>query len=145
MGAIRRWLSGGLAPLAARLGFGRKSLSETVITSGRQAERLAEQFLWSQGLTSIKRNHNTPMGEVDLIMMHGECLVFVEVRYRQQTDWASALETVTRPKQQRIIKAAQQYLQKHRQYLAHACRFDVLGIDCVDGHNQFSWVQHAFE
>ncbi|WP_223787053.1 YraN family protein [Marinicella meishanensis] len=145
MGTIHRWLRDCLAQISSRWGRSAQDLSQWAITSGQQAERAAELYLRRQGLSTLERNFNTPMGEIDLIMRQGEHLVFIEVKYRQQTDWASALETVTWAKQQRIIKAAKQYLQRHRQHQVLACRFDVLGIDCVDGCNQFKWVQHAFE
>jgi len=128
-----------------RLGLAHAELIHQDINSGQQAEQVAEAYLVNQGLVTIQRNYTTSMGEIDLIMQDGDCLVFVEVKYRQETVWADALESVTKGKQQRIIKAAKQYLQSHRRQQAKACRFDVLGIDGGAGGNQFNWIQHAFE
>ncbi len=75
----------------------------------------------------IKRNFATKAGEVDLIMQDGESLVFIEVRYRNNTDFGGAAESVTPKKQQRIIKAALAYQQYHAPQ--SSMRFDVVAIE----------------
>ena len=49
---------------------------------GRRAERCAERFLKAKGLRVLARNYARRTGEIDLVMLDGETLVFVEVRYR---------------------------------------------------------------
>jgi putative endonuclease len=107
---------------------------------GADAERQAEAYLQQQGLRTVTRNYRTPRGELDLVMQDGETLVFVEVRYRKDGGFGGAAESVHRSKQQRVIAAAQHYLQ--RLGLTHrACRFDValLGCDKID------WIKDAFQ
>jgi Predicted endonuclease distantly related to archaeal Holliday junction resolvase len=47
-------------------------------------------------------------------MQDGETLVFVEVRYRRHQQWASAEESITQAKKNRIGKAAAAYLQNKK-------------------------------
>jgi len=49
-------------------------------TKGQWAENFAERYLELQGLSLLERNFTCRGGEIDLIMEHGEILVFVEVR-----------------------------------------------------------------
>jgi putative endonuclease len=94
---------------------------------GNQAEDQALQYLKKQGMQLIKRNFATKAGEVDLIMQDGESLVFIEVRYRKNTDFGGAAASVTPKKQQRIIKAALAYQQRHAPQ--SSLRFDVVAIE----------------
>ena len=63
---------------------------------GRRAERRAERYLRDNGLRSVARNYRRRSGEIDLVMLHDEVLVFVEVRYRGRGAWVSPLDSVGR-------------------------------------------------
>lgn len=105
---------------------------------GKIAEAAAESYLTRQGLLAIDRNYRCRSGEIDLIMRDGKQLVFVEVRYRRNTQYGSPLESVDHRKQSRLVKAAEHYLQRHGMT---NCRFDVIGIT---GNQQIQWIQNAF-
>ncbi|SDX76617.1 putative endonuclease [Allochromatium warmingii] len=106
---------------------------------GAAKERLAEAFLIERGLTPLARNYRCRGGEIDLVMRDAQTLVFVEVRYRRSAQFGTAAATVDARKQQRLIQAAQQYLQQHPTALA--CRFDVVAID---GQDRIEWIRQAF-
>ncbi len=110
-------------------------------TAGELAEARAEIFLVQQGLVKREKNYRCKLGEIDLIMQHHTSLVFVEVRLRTHTAFASAAESVTRRKQQKIIKTAQYYLQQHRLTDTANCRFDVIAFS--DNGNP-EWIKDAF-
>ena len=59
---------------------------------GSEAERFARTFLEQQGLTFIMKNYRCRTGEIDLVMQDGDELVFVEVKYRSQSQYGSAIE-----------------------------------------------------
>lgn len=109
---------------------------------GQQIEAQAEAFLRQQGLKPITRNYTIKAGEIDLIMREGEVLVFVEVRYRASSLHGSGAESITHSKQQKLLKTAAHYLQKH--YASHEpdCRFDV--ISASGEPVQFHWIRNAF-
>lgn len=46
---------------------------------GSKWEQIAESFLRGRGLETLERNFNCRMGEIDLIMLDGQTLVFTEV------------------------------------------------------------------
>jgi len=107
---------------------------------GNERETQACDYLQRQGLKLLQRNYRARRGEIDLVMRDGDCLVFVEVRYRKSKAFGSPAETVTRNKQLRLVSAARQYLQQHPSRLD--CRFDILGIE-ADGDIQ--WLKNAFD
>jgi putative endonuclease len=112
--------------------------------SGTRWERVAESFLHARGLKTVTRNFHCRLGEIDLIMQHGDCLVFAEVRYRRTTHFGSGAESVTRAKQNRIIRAAKRYLQHSNHHALQACRFDVLSLNHDGGRLNVTWIQDAF-
>ena len=111
---------------------------------GRQAEKLALDHLRSQGLKEVARNFRCRMGEVDLVMMHGDCLVFAEVRFRNQNRFASAADSVDRHKQRKIIRTAAAFLGRYPQYSNCAVRFDVIGLDQSGDQSSLRWIRDAF-
>lgn len=112
---------------------------------GRDAEELALEHLQSSGLVLIARNFRCRIGEIDLIMRDGNCLVFVEVRFRKAGRFASAAESVDRRKQRKLLGAAAFFLCRHIEYRQHATRFDVIALD-GPSRNTFTlqWLQDAF-
>ena len=108
--------------------------------TGVLAEEQACQYLEKNGLKLLLRNYRCGMGEIDLIMRDKNDVVFVEVRKRTHTDFASAIESVTKGKQRKIIKTAVHYLQKQNWFDKVQSRFDVIGIS----HDQVEWIKDAF-
>ena len=122
--------------------FFERDKSHITQTVGATAENRAEQFLQQQGLISRHKNYRCKVGEIDLIMMHRNTLIFVEVRLRTNRLFANAAESVTLSKQRKIIKAAQYYLQQYRLTDSISCRFDVLAFGSQE--QQPEWIQDAF-
>ena len=107
---------------------------------GVEAEQLAARYLQQHGLTMVQANFRCRFGEIDLILRDGKTLVFAEVRQRSRSDFGGALASIDRPKQQRLILAAQFYLSS----LQHTprCRFDAL---LLDASGNIEWIKNAFE
>lgn len=110
---------------------------------GAAAEAFAETFLIGQGLRLEARNFAAACGEIDRIMWHHNTLVFVEVRLRTSRQFASAAESVTASKREKIRRTAAVYLQKHPYNCA--CRFDVLAVSASAAGFCGDWIQNAFE
>ncbi len=108
------------------------------------SERCAAEFLRAQNLTFVDHNYRCKQGEIDLVMAAGDELVFVEVRYRRQSQYGSPAQTVGQQKQSKLIRAASHYLQHHKLTDKVACRFDVVGISGVETEPQFHWFKSAF-
>lgn len=108
-------------------------------------ENVALKYLKKKQLKKIKRNYNCKAGEIDIIMTDIDTLVFVEVKYRKNSDWVSALESVTKRKQRRIIKAAQLFLLQNKKFQDWNCRFDVVSIQGDKQNPEIQWIESAFE
>ncbi|MDF2491420.1 MAG: hypothetical protein K0S77_4042, partial [Pseudomonas sp.] len=60
-------------------------------SQGQLAERQAMAFLQAQGLQLLAQNWRCRGGELDLVMLDRDTVVFVEVRYRLHADFGGAL------------------------------------------------------
>jgi putative endonuclease len=112
------------------------------ITPGSAAEARAELFLQQQGMITQEKNYRSKQGEIDLIMMQDDEIIFVEVRLRSHRQFATAAESVTSGKQQKIIRTAHHYLQQHQLTEKAHCRFDVIAFS--DNHSSPEWIKNAF-
>jgi len=119
-----------------------KSFSKRAI--GQQFERQACGYLQQQGLKLKEKNVLFRSGEIDLIMLDGKQLVFVEVRYRKHQSFGGAAASVNYHKQQKLIKAAQLYLLKHFDNQPPACRFDVIAMQDSPQGLEIEWIKNAF-
>ena len=112
--------------------------------SGRAAEALACEHLQSHGLRLICQNWRGQRGELDLVMLDGDTVVFAEVRYRKHSAWGGAVESVDRRKRDKLIATAMQFLQQKKRWAKHPCRFDVIAV----GHGRpasLEWIRNAFD
>jgi len=115
------------------------------IFKGRKAENLAEKYLNQNKLTTLKRNYLCKSGEIDLIMMDDDELVFIEVRARGKSEFGSAAETVDTNKQRKIIASAKTFLLENPHLKHHMCRFDVFELnDFNESNHETSWIKDAF-
>ncbi|MDE2089121.1 MAG: YraN family protein [Gammaproteobacteria bacterium] len=112
---------------------------------GRYAEEYACRYLQQRGLSLVQCNYRCPLGEVDLIMRHGDTLVFVEVRYRRRRDFGSGAESVDARKQARVAAAALHYLQRTGASTRHPARFDVIAMTPGNGPPNVEWIADAFQ
>ncbi len=112
--------------------------------SGDEAENLAFKELRRAGLKPVARNYQCRHGEIDLVMLDGDCLVFVEVRYRGGGSLIDAVATVDARKQRKLTRTARVFLAGHPGFQHHCCRFDVVGVDRLDRGDNVRWLKDAF-
>ena len=93
---------------------------------GREAEDGAAEFLIQNGYTILTRRFSTPFGEIDLIALDGEVLVFVEVKLRRVAGYVPE-EAVGEAKLQHLKRAAATYLERFPQ--DREWRIDLIAID----------------
>lgn len=101
---------------------------------GLNYEQEALDFLLNQGLILLTRNLACKMGEIDLIMLDQQTLVFIEVRFRQNNSYGGAIASITPAKYHRLQRTAHYFLpylaRKFFQNQLPKCRFDAI---CIDG------------
>jgi len=122
------------------------SVTKNAHDLGAQGENIAAMYLESIGFKVLERNYRSRAGEIDIVALDGETLVFVEVKTRRQGGrFGAAAEQVTRVKQRRIARTALAYI-THRGLEGAECRFDVVAIDVPrQGAPRVSLVRGAFE
>ena len=79
------------------------------------------------------------------MMMDGEDLVFVEVRYRKNELFGGAIQSVDFRKQLKIRRSAQAFLQKNLNLKFDGCRFDVIAVCGQTPNYSIDWIDNAFE
>jgi putative endonuclease len=111
---------------------------------GTWAEAEAEEFLRGHGLSVLTRNFRCRRGEIDLIMLDGDVLVFVEVRYRRSRRFGTGAESITYGKRRRLLAAAGFFLSRGGIDPAGVCRFDVVSVSGRNYRPEFQWIRNAF-
>ena len=94
---------------------------------GKQGEQIAAQFLKSKGLSIREVNFRCSAGEIDIIALDADIVVFVEVKTRSSEHFGLPEEAVNYFKQKKLIQLAMYYLQKEHSQNKR-CRFDVVSI-----------------
>ena len=97
-------------------------------TQGTLAEQQAAEYLEQRGYTITARNFRCTGGEIDLVAQLKKTLVFVEVKQRTSDAFGGPLAAVTKTKQQRVARAAAQFIKTHPQIGYDEIRFDVICI-----------------
>ncbi len=96
---------------------------------GKIMEDFAAQYLKEMGYKVIEQNYRIKQGEIDIICIDNETLVFVEVKYRSSDDYGRAYEYIRPQKISRIKKAAWHYIQNSKVSLPQTYRIDAVTID----------------
>ncbi len=109
--------------------------------NGRRGEEAAAQCLHEKGYTILARNYRAFCGEIDIIALQGNALVFAEVKTRSPGSLYAGKEAVTSKKQERILKTAYIYM-KEKNLLSGTLqpRFDVLEVR-LDNTGQISAIE----
>ncbi len=110
---------------------------------GRSGEDRAAKHLAKLGYRVLERNYRTKQGEIDLIALDGDTVVFVEVKTRTSDAYGAPELAVDLRKQGRMVKAALGYL-KQKKLHQMASRFDVVAITEA-GDGRVEVIRNAFE
>ena len=94
---------------------------------GDRGERAAERYLLKKGYVIVGRGYQDKFGEIDLVAVDDETIVFVEVKTRAWDVAGLPAEAVDEKKQKHLTKTGIGYLKWHRLTQCRA-RFDVVAI-----------------
>jgi putative endonuclease len=119
--------------------------TNSTLESGHLAETTSAKHIEKQGLKVVERNFRSRRGEIDIVALDQDSLVFVEVRYRRSLNYGHPLETVDFRKQSKLVATAQYFLRKYPQYANRDCRFDVIALAGHPVRGQIEWIKNAFE
>jgi len=94
---------------------------------GDHGERAAARDIRKNGGRVVARNWRCKRGEVDLVVIEGDTLAFVEVKTRASDDCARPVESVNRAKRRKLEALAEEFCRRRR-IEPSAVRFDVVEV-----------------
>lgn len=94
---------------------------------GNRGEAAAAHFLEHLGYRILERQMRGRFGELDLVALDGDVIVFVEVKTRSTTSAGHPTEAITTAKQRKMTQSSLAYL-KRRGWLERRARFDVISV-----------------
>jgi putative endonuclease len=110
---------------------------------GRAGEDAAQQVYERRGYVVVARNWRCPLGELDLVLLRRDLLVFCEVKTRSGAAFGGGYEAVSWSKRRKIRSLAEAYIQEHG--FAHAdVRFDVASVWLSRGRPDVEVFEDAF-
>ena len=110
---------------------------------GQWGEQVAAEHLLSRGCEVIGRNIRTPYGEIDIVAMDGDRLVFIEVKARTQNTRGKPEDFVDVRKQRQLKRVAEGYYHINK-LTDQACRFDVIAVDMTKAEPEIRHYKTAF-
>lgn len=128
---------GPLAWIASILGLKPRAL-------GQRGERYAAAYLRQRGMKIIARNRTLGgglKGEIDLIAIEGEFLVFVEVRTRASEAFMTPEASVRHDKRKALLRTVRRLVRRHKT-AGLKPRIDLVAIIWPDGAKAPSQVRH---
>lgn len=109
--------------------------------TGLFGEQTAAEWLMAhEGMQLLENRYRNKAGEIDLIMLDDDTVVFIEVKTRTRAAPGSGLLAVDLKKQKRIARAAYLFLFQKR-WINRSVRFDVTEVT----DNQVLHIKNAFQ
>lgn len=107
---------------------------------GDIGEKIAEDYLVKKGYQVLDRKFITRFGELDLVTLDRDCVVFIEVKTRTSMTFGTPEESITPAKLERLEKAGLLWLQANPSS-PDDWRIDAIAI-LLDSHQQAEEIRH---
>lgn len=114
------------------------------IEKGKLGEKLAQDFLLKKNYKILERNYRNKIGEIDLIALDKDLIVFVEVKTRTSSAFGYAYEAVDWKKQRKIIQVSSAYL-NYKKIRNQQIRYDIVEVYLKDGRAKINHIENAFQ
>ncbi len=111
-------------------------------TLGKWGEDEAANFLINEGVNILGKNIYTEFGEIDILGIQDNILLFVEVKTSQTHKYGFPEVSVNMRKMDHMIKAAQKYLQDNEEF-SYDWRIDVISIELKSGESEIKWFKNV--
>lgn len=109
---------------------------------GKKGEEIAEKYLKSKKYKIICKNFYTRKGEIDIIALKENCLVFVEVKTRTNNKYGTPAMAVNPTKIKHMKFAAKVFLLLNK-FNKYNIRFDVIEIVIKDGNCKINHIKQV--
>ena len=95
---------------------------------GARGETLAARYLRkTAGHRILKKNYRSPAGEIDLISVDGDTLVFVEVKTRRDDRMSDPEQAVNADKRRKLTRCARGFVNERKLH-DWPFRFDIVSV-----------------
>ena len=93
-------------------------------------EQVAKQYLEFNGYEIVAQNyrHLQSKGEIDLLAVHENTLIVIEVKTRKRGSITSGADAVTEKKQAKLVEVLNLFLEDSDAYDNHDIRFDIINV-----------------
>ncbi len=95
--------------------------------TGKIGEDLAVKYLEQKGYKILERNFECKQGEIDIIAIQEQEIVFIEVKTRTNPKYGAPADAVNKIKQKHLIKSVQYYIY-NRHLEEEYIRIDIIEI-----------------
>ncbi len=112
--------------------------------TGKEGEDIATKYLESIGYNVIERNFECRQGEIDIIALDKDEIVFIEVKTRRNKKYGLASEAVNDTKKKHFLKAVEYYLYS-RNLQDNFIRLDVIEIYLSKNRSYINYIKKAIE
>lgn len=112
--------------------------------TGKEGEDIAVYYLKSIGYNVIERNFECRQGEIDIIALDKDEIVFIEVKTRRNKKYGLPAEAVNDTKKKHLWKAVQYYLYS-RNLQDDFIRLDVIEMYLSKGKTYINHIKKAIE
>lgn len=109
---------------------------------GKRGEAIAIEFLKEKGYTILEHNWRTGKDEIDIIALHQNILIIVEVKTRSTDYFGDPSEAVNDKKQFFLIRAADEYV--NQKEIDLDIRYDIVSIILKENHHTIQHIEDAF-
>ena len=110
---------------------------------GKYGEDLAARYLQDRGYRILDRNWRCKLGEIDLVAVHKDRFVFVEVKTRNGIGYGHPFEAVTSVKIARMRKLASQWCIQH-EHVGAKVRLDAIAVLIRSGKVAIEHLKQVF-
>lgn len=109
--------------------------------TARLGENIATEYLKKKRYKVIERNFRKGYGEIDIIAIKDNVLVFIEVKTRTTSLFGGAAEAIDYRKVKSLIKTSQFYVLTHKN-LPETLRIDAILID-LNSNKDILGIEHV--
>jgi len=110
---------------------------------GDKGEKIAYEYLISNGYNILETNWYFNKKEIDIICKKNNELIIVEVKTRSSEYFGKPEEAVTLKKQKFLIEATQNYIEQNN--IDYDTRFDVISIILTDKETKINHIKDAYK
>lgn len=112
------------------------------IEKGKLGEKIAKDFLINENYKIVELNYKNKIGEIDIIALDGNVLVFIEVKTRTNNAYGYPYEAVNYKKQNKIKNTSLMYL-KYKKLNDIQLRYDIIEV-YLTKRDKINHIKNAF-